>query len=347
MIESNVEFHNITELQNDSYMQGVVLQRFPEAVRSSLGGKAQFRGRMISQVATGAEIRFVTEGSMVGLTITMLDQDGYIHVYQGEYKHSVHYLNKGMTSTLHLDASPGFELIEAGKLNTGRFSPKVWRVMFGRNKVLFNGIDAYGYSLRPPKPDEVPSVKWLAYGSSITMGVGSHMQPLNYIQSAAARLGVDVYNNGLSGACLCEHAMGHFLAERDDWDIATLELGVNMRALYTPAEFEQLAGKLIETIVTKNPNKKVAVVTIFPNWQTWPVDHEKGDTDRAYNRILHNICDRMNAPNLYVIEGHEILKKPYWLSNDLVHPSDHGHIAMGEQIAAKLAKILNLKHSFT
>ena len=34
--------------------------------------------------------------------------------------------------------------------------------------MVFHGIDAFGADIRPPRADEKPALRWLAYGSSIT-----------------------------------------------------------------------------------------------------------------------------------------------------------------------------------
>ena len=38
--------------------------------------------------------------------------------------------------------------------------------------------------------------------------------------------------------------------------------------------------------------------------------------------------------NAVLLDGHEILKKHYYLSADLLHPSDFGHVRMGHDFAA-------------
>ena len=66
----------------------------------------------------------------------------------------------------------------------------------------------------------------------------------------------------------------------------------------------------------------------------------KSPDDKAYNDRLRRICARLNAPNLHFIEGSSILTECACLSEDLVHPSDYGHLSMGEKLAERLRPIV-------
>jgi lysophospholipase L1-like esterase len=226
----------------------------------------------------------------------------------------------------------------------GAFSPNVWRIMTGRYTAVFHGIDAFGRKLRPPYPEEVPSIRWLAYGSSITHGGAATKYDLCYVQQAARRLGVDALNLGLSGSCLCEKEAADFIADREDWDLATLELGVNMRTLFTPEQFRERAEYLIGKAIRMQPGKPVAVITIFPNAATFTVSESQSSRNEAeFNRILRDIVAEFRQPSLHLIEGSEVMNDFSSLAFDLLHPSDFGHMMMGQHLAAKLASILPTK----
>jgi hypothetical protein len=67
------------------------------------------------------------------------------------------------------------------------FSSEVWRVFFGRYPAMFYGLDVYDHDIRPPREDEVPTQKWIAYGSSITSGAGATLHHGGYVYHAARR----------------------------------------------------------------------------------------------------------------------------------------------------------------
>ena len=209
---------------------------------------------------------------------------------------------------------------------------------------VYHGIDTFGHGERPPMLREVPKLKWLAYGSSITHGSVAISHNNSYIEQAARRMGVDVLCNGLSGACLCEKIIADYFASRDDWDFITLEIGVNMRGPFTSEEFEVHARYLIKTIVESKPQKPVIVITIFPNRAVYFKNKEDVShiRNREFNEILTKICNDIKMDNLYLIRGEDILTDFSGLSSDLIHPSDYGHTLMGENLAAKIRNIIKL-----
>jgi len=346
MIYKNLEFHNVTEIEEVEGFAGVRLQRFPKHVRLGMGKENDVRGRFISTKSVGCEIRFVTDAKAFRLYLSMADSEGEVTIYRGNFVHSVHRVPHGAVGTIHiLIENDNFLNVKPEVFEGQSFSYNVWRVFVSKGGCLvFHGLDTFGYDVRPPHKDEVPKIKWLAYGSSITHGGNASSHNIAYIQHAARRLGIDVMGCGLSGSCLCEKTTADFLATRGDWDIATLELGINMRFRFNTEEFINRAEYLIDTILEKNPGKKVAVITIYPNAATCykNQDETASKKEREFNEGLEKIFNARNNPNLYLIHGYEILDDFSGLSADLLHPSDYGHILMGENLAKRLAKILNI-----
>ena len=70
----------------------------------------------------------------------------------------------------------------------------------------------------------------------------------SYVYHAARAADLDVLNLGLSGSCLCEPAMADFIGSRDDYEIATLEVGVNMRNGVSPEEFRTRVSYLLDAV---------------------------------------------------------------------------------------------------
>ncbi|WNQ10751.1 SGNH/GDSL hydrolase family protein [Paenibacillus aurantius] len=332
MRHDHIEFHNTAELEESRSFGGVKLYRFPREVRHALGD----RGRFISEEATGCELRFVTEAAHVRLTLLLPDRAGEVYVYRGGLLHSTHAMPAGIPKTLHLERPVRLAGMDLEKLTACGFAPEVWRVVFGRSEGVFLEWNTFGEAVRPPQAGETPGVRLLAYGSSITHGLGTY--PLTYIDQAARRLKADLFNKGMSGSCLCEPEMADYLSRSEGWDAALLELGVNMRDHFPPDVFAERTDYLLRRMLERHPDKPFFLVTVYPNFATW-ADSEAGRREREYNRILAGHVSRMASPNLHLIPGDEILQDLSGLSCDMIHPGPYGHMQMGEQLAIRMQPV--------
>ena len=276
MIYKNLEFHNTIELE-PAVSGGLAIHRYPREVRDCLSPL----GRMVSQESAGCELRFVTEAESIRIAVSSLpstlapwelhNQD--VFIFKGAFFHSHVRLEPGKVNHINLTDIGGgvknaFLALKPEVRNTDYFSHNVWRVMFGRYPAVFHELETYGYPVRPPKPDELPKQRILFYGSSITNGASPTLYHLAYVQQTARHLKADAINQGLSGSCHCEKEMAEYLAGRDDYDIISLELGVNMRGGFTPEEFKKRSHYLIETIIKAHPDKPVFLIAIYPNAQS-------------------------------------------------------------------------------
>jgi len=342
--------HNVAALE-PAPGGGLYLRRFPREVHQAL----RALGRMVWEESSGVEIRFVAEDNAFHLSLDVepfcLDQDGTytydVLIFRGDFFHSRRSVQVGKTNHITVNdisgaLRHGIQGISPAALEGCRFSPKVWRVFIGRFTASLVGLSTYGLPCRAPLSAELPAKRWLAYGSSITNGGSPTMHHLSYIYQAAHRLGVDVLNQGLSGSCRCEPEIADYLASRQDWDIITLELGVNMRNEFTPEEFGKRAEYLVQTIACAHPAKPVVVISIFPNADLPPAARDaNGDLplrQLAYREALQRIVTE-TAGNVHFIDGADILREFRGLTTDLLHPGDFGHIEMGQRLAEKLAPL--------
>jgi lysophospholipase L1-like esterase len=348
VIWNELEFHNVAELEEIRGLPGLKLHRFPKELRDGLGKGANQRGRLISHASTGCEIRFVTEAEFVRVTLSAVAEDGDVIVYNGDYFHSMHRLKAGVIQALHLDKPARFADVQPEALRQGRFSPAVWRIVVSRNyypgpfQAAFHHVETFGHEIRPPRQEELPARRLLAYGSSITHGSGATVQHQAYIQQTARRLGADVMNKGIGGACLCEPAMADYLMHLGGWDIATLELGVNMRGMFTADEFEERARYLVQGMLEHNPGKPVMLISIYPNSADVlkNPDSPGAENNRMFVERLQKIHQSLNHPCLHYVDGHTILTDFSALAVDLIHPSDYGHTLMGQNLAEAIRKVL-------
>jgi len=344
MTNRHFSLHNVA-VEEPAPSGGFYLRRFPLEVRQILSPL----GAMVAEESAGVEIRFVTEGNSFRLALgaepSCLDPSASgrleVFVYRGDFFHSRHVLEPGRVNHITVNDLGGalrerLRRLGPAALAGARFSPEVWRVLIGRFPAALVELSTYGKPCRAPLPAEVPARRWLAYGSSITNGGSPTSHHLAYVYQAAHQLGVDVFNQGLSGSCYCEPEIAAYFAGRRDWDLITLELGVNMRQDFSPEDFARRAGHLVHTITAAHPEKPVVLLSIFPNADLPPYadDHELPVARRqgAFVETLRQLA----GGNVTFIAGPEILRNFSGLTTDLIHPSDLGHIEMGRHLAEKL-----------
>lgn len=333
-----IRFHNVVELEQRELLSGLRLQRFPRQVRHALSEN----GRTKAVQSNGCELRFVTDAKHVRVTLASLETNGRVLVFRGDFFHSSHTLQAGAMHTIQLEIPERFADVDPDCLHNRAFSSKVWRVFCERFNAVFYDIDAFGHEIRPPYKEEEPRLAFIAYGSSITQGAGALSHYNSYVQQAARRLEVDTLNLGLSGSCHCEREVADHIAEREDWDFAFLEIGVNMMSSIQVEEFARRATYLLDTITASQPDKPVFLTTIYPNRAVYYKDqsHPASDNFRKYNQFLREYTEAKNHSQLHLLEGSDIMTDFTSLTSDLTHPSDYGHITMGERLAEKMRSVV-------
>lgn len=338
IIHDNIEFHNVAELVSLPHPAGLALYRYPRAVIPHLIDLGQHSAAS----SDGVELRFRSGVTWLSLTLSARSNYAWVNgatveVYRGDIPVSNHFIPDGATQTIKLTTPPNLGIVKPESLQFGRYAPDLWRVVCSNTTVIYHGLATGGQPVHPPQPHEKPRQGWLAYGSSITNAMPG------YVSHAARHLGVDVLNKGLCGSCFCEPETARYLAQGDDWDIATLELGVNMRSCIEPAEFEKRVRGMLAEFRAVAPTKPVVLITIFPNSDDYArVPGLNAERNQAYRSILRVIHTGSGDRHLHLIEGTDILPSMAGLTGDLIHPSPDGHQLMGFNLAARLRPLLNL-----
>ncbi len=339
MIYQNIEFHNVVEMEKrDAASGGLQLHRIPKKIRETLNPRARWN----SQAAPGTEIRFMTEADHIRLFISALEGDGELLVFRGDILVERKHITPGKVHCIHVTPPARFNEVDKKIFANGRFSEKVWRFMTTAYHPVFYELETYGHPVRPPAPDEKPKLKWLAYGTSITAGSGATSPTLAYPQIAAYRLGVDVLNMAMGGACMCEKSLSDFFAEKLEWDFATLEIVVNMRDHFTPAECGERAEYLIKRLVDENPGKPVVIITPFINFADYALEPSRSSkVQREYEKILNELYEKNKHNSVYMIEGREIINDLWGFNADLIHPGNYGNIKIAENLSNYLHPIID------
>lgn len=338
MINATIELHNIAELDTLSNYPGPLVRRIPKAVAEALEN-----GTMAAGDASLCEIRFVAEsGRRLAFVLTAVS-GGDLFIYRGDFQQNHVRLpaNGVYRHVLEFD-NDCFAGMSPEAFAGNAFSRHVWRIVFD-GVVLFHGFDVMDCVIRAPRPEEKPRLRWLAYGSSITQGFTPVTRQQCYVAQAARRLGVDVLNLGLAGACFCENGFADYLTGRDDWDFITCELGVNMRQTFPPEEFDRRARYLIKALASRQPARPVVVISPFTSNADFPIeDDPAAERTSAFRESLGTITREYGNRNVHLIDGTDLLDSFAGLTCDLVHPSTDGHTRIAQNLATRLKEILDL-----
>jgi len=336
VIYENVELHNVAEVQQVN--GGARLQRVPEDVRKQLNEGAQMR---VLQ-PDNCEIRFVSDSVESHVTLSS-EGETDVTVFHGTFDGRERYTIGRKPTTISLCPQDNLQKLDRRWWADQPFAPSVRRVIFGgrrREPVILH--DVKGKGIRPPRPDELPETKYLAYGTSITHGFDCEGPHLSYVAQTAWHLRADLINLGVGGACHCEAAFADYIANSTDWNIASLALSVNMQG-FEPDEFRKRIEYMVNTVAGADTSRPVACITLYPYSRDFGVSDPNGQyggTPEEYRRSLRDVVAECPHPNVHLIEGQDVLTNIGGLTGDLVHPSDNAMIEMGRNLSARLKPLL-------
>ena len=329
MIYNNVLLHNVAECIQDQ--DGVRLQRIPEAVRQQVNENAQDRYLR----AAGMEIRFLSAGDTVKVALTAAEGDLEIVPFFGGFQHNqIFQIKEGEKRTIELTYPERLALLDEKQVKAMPFSLRTWRLQLRGGKVIYHGIEGEG--IRPPEETDLPKLKMIAYGTSITQGASASRGHLTYASVTARRLGADLYNLGTSGSAYCEEAIADYIASKDDWNLCLLCVSVNMVNQNFPLEvFQERASYLVRTIAEAHPEHPVFCMSILPYYNELPftnVSEEEAAAKKTrvaqFRQALSDIAAGLPLKN---IDG---------LSADLLHPGDFGMLEIGERLSERIHRVI-------
>lgn len=334
MIYQNVELHNIAEVKTIPGWEGVRLQRVPEDMRVKLNPGAQERYLN----PDGGEIRFVCDGEKAVVTLSSAEETDVI-IFNGLFQAQKIKLTKEKQE-IELSIPERLAKLDKKYWKDMPFSPNVYRLVLGgplRSSIFFHGAEGEG--LKPPEKEQLPKLRYLAYGTSITHGAAATAAHLCYAAQTARRLGADLINLGVGGSAHCEKELSNYIAGRTDWHMASLALSVNMVGGFSLEEFYNRVSYMVNTVAGADISRPVACITLFPYGNDFNVAfHDKSSED--FRQKLRDAVTACPHPNVHLIEGPDILTDIGGLTPDMIHPGDNGMIQMGENLARKLKPLL-------
>ncbi|WNR46830.1 SGNH/GDSL hydrolase family protein [Paenibacillus roseipurpureus] len=342
MIYGQVELHNVAEAIRVPGREGVLLQRVPEDVRIRTREATQMKCRE----AAGCEIRFVSDWNPVKVTLVSYSGPTRVYYHCGDFAVRSYTVGKEPVTIELTPPTPAFLQspdFPVTKLSL-RFDPKVMRLVSGGGELHLLDVD--GVSVRPPKPEELPALRYLAYGTSITQGESATQPDLTYVRQTGWRIGADVMNLGMAGTAYCEPALAEYMASLQDWDIASICASVNMLNQGVSVEdFELAAGNMVQSIASAHPTKPIVCIGIFPSFldlnYRWP-ERNPVSTPDEYRTALKRIAgvEAHKGRNVHYVDGRDLLQSMKGLSSDILHPGDHGMIEIGYNLAKFMEPLL-------
>ena len=322
-----IELHGVAETVTVDGRDGVLLQRVPESVRRHLNPGARREMRRPG----GTEIRIVPEGR-VEVTLSAPGDPALIVPFWGPLQKDERIEVGSEPTTVSIDHPEFFDQLEPSVAEEFAFDPLVCRFRATGGPIHLHDVDG---DRRPPRREEVPETRYLAYGTSITYGVAATGPHLTYPALVARRLGLDAINLGSSGTAFCEPELAEYVAARDDWDVASLGLSVNMIEDFTVEEFEDRASYYVETVAATG--RPAVAITLFPFHPDVLAGADPARA-RAFRETLREIV-REAPQNVRLLEGPELLD-PAGLTTDVIHPGDHGMAQIAAGLADELAEFV-------
>ncbi|MFH1731025.1 MAG: SGNH/GDSL hydrolase family protein [Planctomycetota bacterium] len=337
MRHENAELHNVVELIPAEDGIGQYMLRVPDSLRPTLNEAA----RNNAPYPAGCEIRFNLRPGETAKVVLATDVDNVLppvaEVCQGCFRTQV--VLVGMEPTeltiTALAADNSLEPITAEhKLPFDARLTRVLLPQLHRTKLL--GIEG---AMTPPRPGQTPSETILAYGSSITHGAHSVRPGGTYAMQTARHLGVDLLDLGFGGGAHMEATLAEHIASRDDWDLATLEMGINVGGWSTD-EFHGKVERFVDIISSAHPDKWIFCIDLFTFAGDLMPDHP-GHV--RFRESVAAIVEKLDRPKLVHVDGRDILQDVRGLTFDLVHPSDDGFIEMGRRLAERIRTTMQVQ----
>ncbi len=303
--------------------------RIPDVLRRKLNPMAQVK----SMETSGSEIRFNLRGDSASAVLHSIDVPGIVELWQGCFPVSWHVIGREPT-TITMKHPEHLELLaELSEKHRLPFDARLTRLRLPwRSAARLHSLDG---EVDPPRPDQTPARRYLAYGSSITHGNMSIGAVGGYAHRTAERLGADLINLGFGGGAHLEAEIAEHIAARDDWDFASVEMGINIGNIDNE-EYARRVERMLTTISSEHPGKWIFCIDVFPCRE----DLLGGKVFADYRRIVAEILARLNRPKLVHVHGDRMLTSLEGLTVDLVHPSPFGMEEMARNLGAIIGEKL-------
>ena len=213
---------------------------------------------------------------------------------------------------------------------------EVVRVIFDRGR--YKLYDVIG-DVTPPTAEQCPSKTLLCYGSSITHGSNSIDASHAWASVVGHNLNLDVRNLGMAGSCALEPAMADYIAaegERGKWDLATLELGINVLD-WEEDKIRSRVENIIRQVAGRNTEKPIFVISPFYHCGE---DFGENDNTGTWRKVIEETVSRLAYPNVTYINGRDLLDHMSYISADRIHPNIYGVQRIADGLTKRIRAVL-------
>ncbi len=342
MIYKNIDIHNIAELiYNDD--GSVSWKRVPSDVQREM---EMPNGKRMVQGATGVELRFIIKGDSATIRMSTYENDpksfATFHVFRGGLQggwqdHEIHRHVTGEVRDFVIEKSKNIDKLKIMSEKSGsEWDCEVVRIIFDRG--TYKIFDVIG-DVVPPSQVQIPSKTLLAYGSSITHGSNAIDASHTWVSQVAHNLGFDARNLGMAGSCALEPAMVEYIAkegEKGNWDIATLELGINVLS-WPDEKIISRVENIVRQVAGRNAEKPVFVISPFYHCGE---SFNENDNTKNWRRIIKEVTAQLAYKNVTYIDGLNVLDGMQYISADQVHPNIYGVQRIADVLTEKIQEVL-------
>ena len=301
------------------------------------------QGKNKSLGFTGVELRFVMKSDEVTIRMRTTGEPGVFHVYRGSIQGGWqdHEVGKNIGNEFTdfvIKKSENIAVLDKiSKEFNYPFSPEVVRVIFDRGTFggVFEILEVIG-DVEPPSDSQIPEKTLLAYGSSITHGSNSIDMSHSWVSVLAHNLKMDCRNLGMAGSCMMEPELIDYIASEGEmgrWDIATLELGINVLE-WEEEKITKRVENTLKQIAGRNQDKAVFVISPFYNDD----DYKNIGKSEKWRTLIEKAVDKFNYRNVTYINGLDLLGDMSLISADEVHPNIYGVSQIAKRLEAEIKK---------
>ena len=312
------------------------LFRVPRALLPKLGNRITVRGCH----PAGGELRFRTGGKPARFILRRIPEQNHpvftaqtavnVGIFYGDLQFDWVALREGDNE---IEIRPLPEIREFRYRLRQRFSPELTRLVLPPFVEL--RIVGWEGELEPPRPGDEPAKQLLSYGSSITQGAYEPLGTATYPAVIARELGFDVCNLGFGGGAMLEPELAEWIVSRNDWHLATLELGVNL-IYHMPDEVRKRVKDFLAYFAADPRRQEVFVLDMLKITGEFSGDAEMTAKAASFRKIVHEEAAMAGFPARNVLEYASLLPGPAGYSADLLHPAAHAFEKIGCGLAAQI-----------
>jgi lysophospholipase L1-like esterase len=328
----NVELHNVCAITEDKGKPGFGISRLPLEILGDINAGARNMVRM----GAGCEIRgLLAQGGQAKVVLQVMDSNTtppLVTVYHGCFCSQSIVIGSEPTEIIVKYPATMAAMSQISAERKLPFDPGLLRIRLP--PIHTASIISIDGDLSYPVHEALPSRTLLCYGSSITHGACAIPPEGTYASQCARRLGCDLINLGCGGSAQMDRAIADHIASRRDWDVATLEMGINVRT-WPLEKFYPVAENFVSTIAAAHPEKYIFCIDMFTNDCDFEAAPSKGV---GFREALKEIAGKFNTGKVIHVDGRDILTDPTGLRTDLVHPCDDAMHEMGMNLAAVISR---------